>query len=152
MSAITSGRVRTRFSLQPSRAGPPKSSAVSLRRWIIVPIAPSRQGIFSLKISESRALLLFMGIPGFRLPRDPAVGDQDLEGLVALAVSMPHPDAFESGVADHLPQFRGLEPLVVMAQPGPHPGLAVAAQVQDEDASAGRQDPPGFRQRVGRML
>ncbi len=38
---MTSGRVSTRFSLQPSRAAPPKSSAVRLRCWIIVPIAPS---------------------------------------------------------------------------------------------------------------
>ena len=43
----TSGRVRTRFSLQPSRSGPPKSSAVRSWPWIAVPIAPSRTRIRS---------------------------------------------------------------------------------------------------------
>src|SRR5690242_16709909 len=41
MSAMTSGRVRLRCSLQPSYGAPPKSSAESPRAWIIVPIAPS---------------------------------------------------------------------------------------------------------------
>ena len=40
-SSTTSGRVRTRFSLQPSRAGPPKSAAERLRCCSMVPIAPS---------------------------------------------------------------------------------------------------------------
>src|SRR5271155_5466999 len=47
MSSTTSGRVRTRFSLQPSRAAPPKSPAVRLRCCSIVPIAPSSTSIRS---------------------------------------------------------------------------------------------------------
>src|SRR6266436_3585255 len=41
MSRTTSGRVRTRFSLHPSSAAPPKSAAFKLRCCSIVPIAPS---------------------------------------------------------------------------------------------------------------
>src|SRR4030095_9270595 len=41
MSSTTSGRVRTRTSLQPSRAAPPKSAAVRSHCCSIVPIAPS---------------------------------------------------------------------------------------------------------------
>src|SRR6266446_2379320 len=41
MSRTTSGRVRTRFSLQPSSEAPPKSSAVRLRCCSMVPMAPS---------------------------------------------------------------------------------------------------------------
>src|SRR5208283_190241 len=41
MSSTTSGLVRTRFSLQPSSAAPPKSAAVKDRCCSIVPIAPS---------------------------------------------------------------------------------------------------------------
>src|SRR5712664_1138221 len=41
MSRTTSGRVRTRFSLQPSSAAPPKSSAVRLHCCSMVPMAPS---------------------------------------------------------------------------------------------------------------
>jgi hypothetical protein len=41
MSVITSGRVATSSSLQPSNSGPPKSSAVSPSSWTKVPNAPS---------------------------------------------------------------------------------------------------------------
>src|ERR1700687_494388 len=41
MSSTTSGRVLTRFSLQPSSAAPPKSAAERLRCCSMVPIAPS---------------------------------------------------------------------------------------------------------------
>ena len=40
-ACTASGRVNTRFSLQPSRAGPPKSSAVRAICWSEVPVAPS---------------------------------------------------------------------------------------------------------------
>ena len=40
-SSTTSGRVRTRFSLQPSSDAPPKSAAERLRCCSMVPIAPS---------------------------------------------------------------------------------------------------------------
>src|ERR1017187_407817 len=59
MSRMTSGRVSTRFSLQPSRAGPPKSSAVRSRCWIIVPIAPSSTRIRSSSNDFSRVVLSF---------------------------------------------------------------------------------------------
>src|SRR5512146_155665 len=39
---MTSGRVRTRWSLQPSNDFPPKSSADRWKRWMFVPIAPSK--------------------------------------------------------------------------------------------------------------
>src|SRR5688572_6283393 len=42
MPAMASGRVRTRFSLQPSSAAPPKSAGPRSNCWIIVPMAPSR--------------------------------------------------------------------------------------------------------------
>src|SRR5258708_5173108 len=41
MSRTTSGRVRTRFSLHPSSAAPPKSAPFRFRCCSIVPIAPS---------------------------------------------------------------------------------------------------------------
>src|SRR5258708_3569610 len=41
ISRTTSGRVRTRFSLQPSSAAPPKSAALRFRCCSMVPIAPS---------------------------------------------------------------------------------------------------------------
>src|SRR5262245_19865174 len=53
MSRITSGRVITRFSLQPSRCGPPKSAAVRWRDWMAVPIAPSRTSIRSANTSSN---------------------------------------------------------------------------------------------------
>src|SRR4051794_6249020 len=40
-SAITSGRVTLRISLQPSSSGPPKSSRVRSASWRLVPAAPS---------------------------------------------------------------------------------------------------------------
>src|SRR6185437_10460313 len=40
-SRILSGRVRTKFSLQPSSCGPPKSAALRCMFWIEVPAAPS---------------------------------------------------------------------------------------------------------------
>src|SRR6516225_5689323 len=48
-SSTTSGRVRTRFSLQPSRETPPKSAAERLRCCSMVPIAPSRTSMRSAK-------------------------------------------------------------------------------------------------------
>ena len=42
MSRMTSGRIRFRYSLQPSYCGPPKSAADRFLDWIIVPIAPSK--------------------------------------------------------------------------------------------------------------
>ena len=53
MSSTTSGRVRTRFSLQPSSAGPPKSAAVRFRCCSMVPIAPSRTSTRSARICSS---------------------------------------------------------------------------------------------------
>ena len=41
ISAMTSGRVTARISLQPSKWGPPKSSAVNPSSWMYVPKAPS---------------------------------------------------------------------------------------------------------------
>ncbi len=42
ISSITSGRLRTRWSLHPSSASPPKSARVSSRAWMLVPMAPSK--------------------------------------------------------------------------------------------------------------
>ena len=50
----TSGRVRTRFSLQPSSSGPPKSAAVRSRAWSAVPVAPSSTRMRSASRSSSR--------------------------------------------------------------------------------------------------
>src|SRR2546429_2144664 len=55
MSSTTSGLVRTRFSLQPSSAAPPKSVAVRFPCCNIVPIAPSSTRI--LCASSSRKAL-----------------------------------------------------------------------------------------------
>src|SRR5208337_2986520 len=52
MSSTTSGRVRTRFSLHPSSAAPPKSAAVRLRCCSIVPIAPSSTRMRSARSSR----------------------------------------------------------------------------------------------------
>src|SRR6266571_2381945 len=81
MSRTTPGRVRTRFSLHPSSAGPPKSAAVRLRCCSMVPIAPSSTRIrcasnarraladsFRLRIRRKAALLA--GFPaGFGMNR-----------------------------------------------------------------------------------
>src|SRR6266481_881731 len=74
MSSTTSGRVRTKFSLQPSRNAPPKSPAVRCLCCSIVPIAPSSTRIrsesnsrrafadsFKLRIREEPQLLT--GLP-----------------------------------------------------------------------------------------
>src|SRR5581483_9507293 len=53
MSSTTSGRVRTRFSLQPSSAGPPKSAADRCRCCSIVPMAPSSTRIRCSSSSRS---------------------------------------------------------------------------------------------------
>src|SRR5712664_720663 len=72
MSRTTSGRVRTRFSLQPSRKAPPKSSAVRLRCWSMVPMAPSSTRMRCDKRSRSTladSVRLRMGERGhFSLP------------------------------------------------------------------------------------
>src|SRR3954462_6215811 len=57
MRRRTAGAVATRFSLQPSRAGPPKSAAESPSAWMAVPIAPSRTRIRSSSKARNRALL-----------------------------------------------------------------------------------------------
>ena len=49
----TSGRVRTRISLQPSRSAPPKSAAVRFTAWSAVPMAPSRTRMRSCNASCS---------------------------------------------------------------------------------------------------
>ena len=54
MSRMSSGRVRTRFSLQPSSSGPPKSAAFSFFAWMSVPIAPSSTRMRSERVSRSR--------------------------------------------------------------------------------------------------
>ena len=64
---------------------------------------------------------------------------------------MPHTDPFESRVAQHLPQLRRQEALVLMPQAGAHPGLLVLAEVEDQDPAAGRQDPAGFREGLRRI-
>src|SRR5688572_2808467 len=149
MSVMTSGRVRTRFSLQPSSAGPPKSAAVSFRRWIIVPMAPSRQRIFSLKRARRRLPRSVMGtITDGRLTitalelGDPPVRDDHLERLVSLAISMPDAHALEPGVAKQLPQLRRRESQAGVAEARADPGLAVAAEVEHEHAAARGEDPP----------
>src|SRR6185369_16707540 len=50
--STASGLVTSRFSLQPSKRGPPKSSSVRFWTCRLVPIAPSKTTIRSLRISR----------------------------------------------------------------------------------------------------
>src|SRR5438105_1223909 len=56
-SAMTAGRVTARISLQPSKAGPPKSSAPSSRCWRLVPVAPSKMTTRSRRVSRKRPMI-----------------------------------------------------------------------------------------------
>src|SRR5215471_13606838 len=63
MLRITSGRVIARFSLQPSRPGPPKSAGVRSAAWMAVPMAPSSTSTrsdrseFKVKIRSLRSII-----------------------------------------------------------------------------------------------
>src|SRR5262245_44182955 len=154
---MTSGRVRTRFSLQPSREGPPKSAAESLRRWIIVPMAPSRQTILSANkdfrfvprfVMSNQAWTVYRSPftvcrkprTVYRLPfavcrslrvlRNSPRRNQDLEGIIPRPVAVADVDALETRVAKEFPQLRGGEAQVDVAQPRAHPRLVVAAEVE----------------------
>src|SRR5712692_3615506 len=70
-----SGRVRTRFSLQPSSEAPPKSAAVRFLCCSIVPIAPSSTRIRCARNSrkafaDSFRLRIRLRLPFLRVSRD----------------------------------------------------------------------------------
>src|SRR2546430_2043522 len=56
---MASGRESTRFSLQPSSSGPPKSAAEGSSDWICVPIAPPES---KWQYGQVRWMLLHEGI------------------------------------------------------------------------------------------
>src|SRR5215471_9393509 len=60
MDSITSGRVRMRYSLQPSYSAPPKSIGPRFFVWMAVPMAPSRTRIRFERASFNCSTLCFL--------------------------------------------------------------------------------------------
>src|SRR5438132_7635278 len=162
MSKTMSGRVSTSRSLLPRSSfacdlnrSPRKSSSVSLWRWIIVPIAPSRTRIRCNSSVSSRVrtegIVISMNIvAGFH-----AAGDEYRKGIAGQAGTGAHRHMLEPGTFEESRDLFIFEPEPSIAHAIAYPGLIVLAQIQHEHVAAGPENPRGLDRRVrrvGRMM
>src|SRR5207302_6674315 len=158
MSKTMSGRVSTSRSLLPRSSfacdlnrSPRKSSSVSLWRWIIVPIAPSRTRIRCNSSVSSRVRTEGMVISMNIVAGWPAAGDQHRKGMAGQAGAGAHRDVFEPGAFEEPRDLFVFEPEPAIAHAIAHPGLIVLAQIQHEHVAAGPENPRGLNRRVRRV-
>src|SRR5262249_46106414 len=164
MALITSGRVNTSRSLLPrtsrpwsANRAPRKSSSVRRRRWIIVPMAPSRMRIRRVSNSVSLWLmaLCFFLLLWFRDCRFGARCDEHRKWIAGFAGTDAHFDVAQAGGLQHPFQFSVVESQGAIAQLGAHPFLAMFTQIQNQHPSAWNGDPRRFfdgARRTGRVM
>src|SRR5262249_36557098 len=159
MSLITSGRVSTSRSLLPltsrpwsANRAPRKSSSVNRRRWIIVPMAPSRMRIRRASSSVSLWLmaLCFFLLLWFRDCRFRARGDEHGKWIAGFARTNAHLDVAQPSRLQHAFQFAVVESQGAIAQLGAHPLLAMFPQIQNQHPTARNGDPRRFLDRTRR--
>src|SRR5918993_1968738 len=147
---MMSGRVSTSMSLLPRssfgcdlKRSPRKSSSVSLWRWIIVPIAPSRTRIRSARRCSSRVLM-------FEIIFNSAC-DQYRKRISRRSRTDAHLDVGETGADEKPLEIIVCESQPAIADPVAYPFLIVFAQIEGQHAAAGLQDARRFGDRARRI-
>src|SRR5436190_578476 len=170
MSPITSGRVRISRSLLPWRSfgwsakrRPRKSASVSLRRWIIVPIAPSR---IRMRPASARSsafhcggrrsgdegrLSGMSGRPLCSRRGFDAAGNQHDEGIAGAAGADGDLDVARAGVAQQPGELVVFETQPLVAEPLADPLLGMLAQVEHQHAATGTHDADGLGEGARRV-